>query len=364
MLPAANGQCSTFAAPIYRLYNGRWMHNDSNHRYVTNERVRAEMIARGWTDEGARFCATSAVEVPFKAFNVEIALSERILPAAQCEDESRNIGSCLAVNNLPVPSLRMGPYGNETREIWAAKTGLHSPEVYAPGAGYGATPEAIADGIFVNGSANWVGIHIQTRGRDASSLASMNPLYQMRTTPGSSADERFFPFAPHDLPATTEISIQFSLYVRRLNVHDASSHAYGHPTVAFIDVKSGEDLYFSVLAYGRPTGADFVAPDVTTGTVIVGTEFRPSTLYGRSIGAAALSIPPGFDGPARGDFDFRMDRSEFQRVIDDAQRINPRLSSDPSDYLVANFHFKNEVVGNAEIGAALGGFSLRLMPAR
>ena len=94
------------------------------------------------------------------------------------------------------------------------------------------------------------------------------------------------------------------------------------------------------------------------------TEFRPSTPYGRSIGAAALSTPPGFDAGAHGEFDFRMDRTEFQRVIDDARRLNPRLSADPSDYLVNNFHFNNEVVGNAEIGASIGGFSLRLMPRR
>ena len=98
--------------------------------------------------------------------------------------------------------------------------------------------------------------------------------------------------------------------------------------------------------------------------MIVGTEFRSSTPYGRSIGSSTLSTPPGFLGAAQGVFDFRMAREDFQRVIDAARTVNPRLSPDPADYLVDNFHFNNEVVGNAEIGASLGQFSLRLVARR
>jgi hypothetical protein len=57
-------------------------------------------------------------------------------------------------------------------------------------------------------------------------------------------------------------------------------------------------------------------------------------------------------GPGEG-VRLRMDRTEFQRVLDDARTINPAPSATP-DYLADNFHFNNEVVGNAEIGMGLG----------
>lgn len=54
--PAA-GQCPASApTPVYRFYNNRWMHNDSNHRFVVEPAVRAEMRARGWIEEGVAFC--------------------------------------------------------------------------------------------------------------------------------------------------------------------------------------------------------------------------------------------------------------------------------------------------------------------
>ena len=367
-VPEADGSCAfDHLVPVYRLYNGRWMFNDSNHRYVTSQRVRNEMIAGGWADEGARFCVAGKVEVPFQAFKVEVPLAQRILPSAECEDESRGLGGCLAVNNLPVPALRAGPFDPLASGTFAAVTGVYSHEVYWAGGGYGITPELLAQGQFVNaftgpnGLASWFGIHIDTHGREGSSYASINPLYQMRTSREPGIDERFYPFAEMGLPSEAELSIQFTLYVRHINVHDGHSHAYGHPTLEFIDARSGEHLYFTALAYGRPSGTDYLAPDVGTGKVIVGTEFRSDTPYGRSLRARTLSTPPGFIGAADGVFDFRMAREEFQRVIDAARTLNPRLSPDPADYLVDNFHFNNEVVGNAEIGMGLGQFSLRLV---
>lgn len=362
-VPDAAGQCAA-GVPVYRLYNGRWMFNDSNHRYVTDAGERAAMIAAGWADEGTRFCALGVAEVPFKAFDVQIPLESRILPSAQCEDESQGTGSCLAVNNLVPPSARMGPYDVYSVDPFARLTGVYSPEVYAAGGGYDATPEAVAQGVFVNAVASWVGIHIDTRGRDPTSYASINPLYQMRTAAGpGAADERFFPFAENSpFPGEKQLSIRFGLHVRKIAVHDASSHAYGHPTLEFIDTVSGQHLYFTVLAYGIDTGGDYLAPDVGSGKVIVGTTFRASTPYGRSVGSATLNTPPGFSGFEVGHFDFRMDRGEFQRVIDRARTLNPALSPDPSRYIVDNFHFNNEVVGNAEIGMGIGLFSLQLLP--
>ena len=362
-VPGANGQCAPSTVPVYRLYNNRWMFNDSNHRYVTSARVREAMRAAGWIDEGAKFCAGGTAEIPIKAFAVSIPLEHRILPSAQCEDESQGLGSCLAVNNMAPPSKRMGPYDGIQTGVFAQLTGVYSTEVYSPGEP-GTPAPAVAQGVFVNGFAGWVGIHVDTRDRAPWTYASINPLYQFRTTPpAGGADERFFPFAEMDPAEPTELSIYFALHVRKVAVHDGASHAYGHPTIEFIDSTSGQHLYFTALAYGVDNGGDYLAPDVATGKVIVGTSFRESTPYGRSVSAKTLHTPPGFEGWESGLFDFRMNRADFQRVIDSARSINPALSSDPADYLVDNFHFNNEVVGNAEIGMGVGQFSLRVLPA-
>jgi Repeat of unknown function (DUF5648) len=44
-------------APIYRAYNGRFATNDSNHRFMTEQSVYAQMQSSGWKGEGSVFCA-------------------------------------------------------------------------------------------------------------------------------------------------------------------------------------------------------------------------------------------------------------------------------------------------------------------
>jgi hypothetical protein len=358
-LPEPDGRCAYDLQPVYRLYNNRWMFNDSNHRYVTSLAERFRMRDAGWIDEGTKFCVVRQVEVPLKSFDVVIPLESRILPSAVCEDESINLGPCMAINSLAPPTVpvRLDPF---TSQAFGRLSGLLTGLVYADAVPAPVSDEFAAEHVFVMGTGDLIGIHVVTSDRPAGSYASVNPLYQFRTTPGpNGVDERFFPFLE---AAGTELSIRFALKVTKVAVRDASSHAYGHPTVEFIDTRSGQHLYFTALAYWRNPGEDYLAPDVTTGKVIVGTTFRESTPYGRAETGSTLNTPPGFQGLAEGVFDFRMDSEAFGRVLASARSINPTLSADPSDYLVDNFHFNNEVVGNAEIGMSLGGFSLRLMP--
>jgi hypothetical protein len=51
-LPDGNGACTAGTVPLYRFYNdGR--SGAPNHRYTTHAAIRAEMLARGWSPEGA-----------------------------------------------------------------------------------------------------------------------------------------------------------------------------------------------------------------------------------------------------------------------------------------------------------------------
>jgi len=54
-----NGACPARSQAVYRLYNNRWMHNDSNHRYVTRVELYNDMQARGWIGEGITMCTVT-----------------------------------------------------------------------------------------------------------------------------------------------------------------------------------------------------------------------------------------------------------------------------------------------------------------
>jgi len=51
-----NGQCATGQQAVYRVYNNRYAQNDSNHRYMSDLNLYAQMQAQGWLPEGVAFC--------------------------------------------------------------------------------------------------------------------------------------------------------------------------------------------------------------------------------------------------------------------------------------------------------------------
>ena len=51
-----NGMCDSSQTPVYRLYNNRFMFNDSNHRYTVRTDIYRQMMGAGWIGEGVAFC--------------------------------------------------------------------------------------------------------------------------------------------------------------------------------------------------------------------------------------------------------------------------------------------------------------------
>jgi hypothetical protein len=99
--------------------------------------------------------------------------------------------------------------------------------------------------------------------------------------------------------------------------------------------------------------------------VIVGTTFRANSPYMRNFGLETFSTPSGFD-PVNfwgrgGPYEYRMDRAEFQRIITAARSVDAVLSADVRDYMIDNYHFTNEVVGNGELGMNIADLQLRLI---
>lgn len=347
-LPDPAGRCPAVApVPITRFYNNRWMANDSNHRYVTRPEDRAEMAGRGWIEEGVAFCVPASEEVALRSYPIDMPLAGNVQPSAVCMDEVRRTGPCIAINNLPVPSApRLA--GPEVPGAISQLTGL-ATEVYAPGT----VPESgIARDVFVQASGATYGIHVDSRSKGGPIWSSINPLYQLASTRTPDRDW-FFPWRAM-YPFPTQLSIRWRVEVRRIEARTPDSHAYGHPTLEFIDIRSGRHLYFTVLAYSTLEGGDYLAPDVASQIVIVGTTPRAGSPYGRSAGTGWIRMPRSYSaGAGIGEttqVDFRMDLAEFRRVLDAARSVDPALSIDPGDYLLDNYHFNNEVVNEGEIG--------------
>jgi hypothetical protein len=56
--PAANGICPAGTTSVYRAYNnGAARGIDGNHRFTTDVNSIAQVVARGWINEGAVMCA-------------------------------------------------------------------------------------------------------------------------------------------------------------------------------------------------------------------------------------------------------------------------------------------------------------------
>ncbi len=366
-VPDAAGQCAAGLVPVYRVYNNRWMYNDSNHRFVADRAQRDRMLARGWIDEGVAFCAYGAREMPIKSFLIHVDLARKILPSAECEDERVNLGPCMALNNLPVPRNLMGPYGymEAPPSGFFERTGVTSLLNYVVDA---SGPQAAMENVFVQGGTgsrtSLFGIHVDTRSRGSPLLSSVNPLYQLRTTVAPGAfDARFFPWAPAE--DAVQLKVSYVANVKRIEVRNAQSHAFGHPTLEFMDSRGGRNLYFTAVTYGTVEPNDLLVVDGSTSKIIVGTTLRATSPYLRNFGLPSLYTAPGFVSPNYwgwgGAFEFRMDRAEFQRVLDAARTLDATLSADPADYLLDNFHFNNEVFGDGEIGLNLADFKVELI---
>jgi hypothetical protein len=366
--PHADGQCGLGLTPVYRLYNGRFAFNDSNHRFVTSQAERERMRALGWLDEGVRFCAFRAVEEPIRAFSIRpLEGPFEVRPSAQCEDESINIGPCIAVNNLPTPDniVHVAPPvapGSAAGREYSDRTAVFTSEAYVVDP---SLPQAqSAADVFVQQDFNAIGLHVDTLHRGPNSLSSVNPLYQLHNSKGPGLrDDRFFPFGAYE--SDVKLSISFELNVRRLNVRSAGGAAYGHPTLEFVDTTSGHHVYFTILTYGTVPTDDFLAVDAGTGKVIVGTSFGPNASYGHSFGDKVLPLPLQYDQPDQtlanhGNFAFQMTRDDFRKVLADARRLDAAISAEPADYLLDNFHFNNEVFGDGEIGLWLTNYTVML----
>jgi hypothetical protein len=362
-----DGSCPELdSQPVHRLYNNRPQFNDSNHRYVTDDGVRADMVARGWTDEGVVMCAQFALHDPVKYFAV-LPSADVIRPIADCENEDITQGSCIGMNGLPAAlTTRVAgcvTYATNCGAIapfWTPAfdflTGTDGSALFTAQPAY--ATQAILEHSYVQPISYNLGAHVSSA--DAfGALASIEPLYQFtaRAPAAGAADARVFPWR---LARDNHVEISFWALPKTVRRANAQSHGYGAPVIEFRDVASGASIDVSMLTYGTIPPGDFVgAIDARTGNVYVSTTMGTRTLFGTT--RMGNFIPCAGDGAcasASTFFNFRITAADFAKVLSLARGSNPALSANPADYALANFRFRNGILGTADVGVTIAQLSL------
>jgi hypothetical protein len=357
----ATGQCGvtpplTKPFPVFRLYNNRWMYNDSNHRYTASAAIRDRMVARGWSYEGIAFCARNYTDLNLTnthifSFNADPAT---IKSAVDCEGENALVGRCLSVSNLPVPTyLALEVPVNAS--IVLSDPYFQTTDVY--GTVYAIDSSAPADNAFVQPDPPYLGISLNTSKRSASPYTSINPVINLptQTTTVSGEDPRLFPF--RDGVANTLLQVEIAADVKTLDLAGAHSQAYGHAIIGFVDATSGKRFDLAVYAYGTVPPADFTMVDVKTGRLMVVTSFRPGSPYGtnaysstRPTDGLFMPLTPFMNEPHWNQWAWSMRRDQLQNAIDAARTADPTFSGEPEDYFIGQAKFSNEIFGDGKVG--------------
>ena len=367
-LPAAGGACARLQSPIYRLFNGRPQFNDTNHRYVADPVARDDMVAQGWINEGAVFCATSADFIPVKSFTVAAG---KIRPAADCENEDLGGGGCIALNGIAGGMVnRIGPYlppfyvtfNPQWSNRFSDLTGFFYDLFTAQQPD---DTDAVAKHSFVqrgsdeNPVTRW-GFHVSGVDRTSGALGSIEPLYQFSTrAPGAgAADARVFPWR---LARENYIDLSFGLTVATLRRGDSASHAYGAPLIEFRDTKSGVPIDVTVLTYATFPAGDFVgAKDPVTGAVFVSTTFGGQMTFGRSLSGNFIACDVVGSCAGTSSYLLRITKADFAHIVDMARASSPALSADVNDYLLVKTLFRNGILNDADLGVQLYNMSLKV----
>lgn len=367
--PADSEFCPT---RVYRLYG------EGAHRYTANAVTRAELVKKGFADEGAAFCVSGASVLPYATFELT---SGPIMPRAECENEDENLGACVALNqtrNLPfvydwvLAAPAPGQYNHPS--MASRLTGvdgiLHSSI---------ADPAEVTSHSFVqlppiDGYRSGFGIYVN--GRDfatetpvAERLMSINPIYQFRTRAPSDGetDRRLMPW--RDTRFSRSLQLSFYLRVAHVRRNDSNAHAISHPVIELLDTKSGRNLYITigvaqtVPLVNRPED-DYFAFDSGTGKVIVSTSFRNNPSFGTvqngqtffceaDAASHACTANPGY-------FSMLLSAADISAIVRKARTLDPALSANIVDYAIDNFSFNNELLNNAELGVYLADYKLRL----
>jgi len=363
-----NGSCGT-SLPVYRLYNDRAAFNDTNHRHVADQAVRAQLVSEGWIDEGIAFCSagyeTPATEVTAQFFDATPPLAAG--NPIGCWDDFRVSGAavCLDVAGLAPMSTQIPrrippafsqpnpqyPLSSDAVTGWNVNGGCINTALPA------SAGESIAQASFLQSlctDSRVLGVHI--RGTDGSSgAASVAEVYRFPNAPAADgSDRRFFQWATkaHVMTLTVEA------IVKTVANGFAGGKAQGEGILLFHDGSSGHDLSISYRIYDTNPAADSIRYDAETATTRIVTAFSGTPLVGELLHGnfIACSGPDCHQGLTA--FQMRITREEFAAAVALARQADAKLSADPANYMMTSFQMRNETTRDGELGVEIGNIRL------
>ena len=366
-----DGACAAALAPIWRAYNNGFAQDNSNHRYGSDARVRARMLAEGWRDEGIAFCAQGADREFVPALTFALSGTGKA-PSADCGVALADAEPCVALRGLPAMNARLDKwiaprydtltpeYTNDFKQVTGWVPSLET--VYAPAITANHGIDAQHSFVQDVGSGP-IGIHVNGADRTSGDYASISPTFPLDAQPLTVPPNiRVFPWAaPH---ADRDLWLSLQLAVATVQRADAASHVYGHPLLDFVDARSGHHVWVTIQAFGTNAPHDFVGRDVNTGNVIVSTVFRADPLFGtRFAGDYAPCRADARGGSCNAsdiDYAFRIDGDDFTKVVQLARDADPSLSGDIGQYQLASLQFHVEAYRDAAAGLVVNMPSVRM----
>jgi hypothetical protein len=354
----SNGACASGLSPVTHMYNNGAAALDSNHRFNGDDRIVAQMQAQGWIVEGVAFCSPNVFR-DFRTLNNFLASSAP--PSAYCPTGSASGGNpefCVQLSAL----LDM----TETVRSWIPPDlGAHNPAYtpdFAAKTGWGSNVDVVfsrsladtpAERSFVEafGGGVLVGVHVVGSERRFGDYAAISPSMYGIQDPTVFGGGALLPWGDR---GAHDVVVNFQLKVTTVIRASDSAQVSGGPMLDFVDVTSGQRVLVRVLAYGSQAPADVAGVDPVSGLPMVSTSFAAPS-FGRALKGQYIAC--GFATSATGgcaasgiDYSFRIDQSDFARVLAAARPFSAALSGDIANYRLAGMQMRNQTFGDAELG--------------
>lgn len=357
--PDASGNCAAWMSPVYRLYNQRFLYNDSNHRYTTSNASRQYLIDQGWADEGAVFCSYDPPGLmPHVAPIAGPVLGDfnQIQQDWQCDESS--LASCVGLTNLHFLSLFNGsdPYG-ET-DLLDPVIGWPMPGRYTIDAVTYPEADLAPLNTFVqlaNVNSSYMGVHLNYANRIGPGPVAIEAMRKL------SDDERIYPYRVlYGTPS--DLRIQFWNMVKSLRPASGDT-IEGTASVQFRDDATGHALRFDVAGYGNMADGETIAADPVSGIPVIRVTSGIPSRFGRFTGnAPTVHAPDNYELTFGINFDAAIDREEFAQVIAAARTIDPLLSAAPENYSVMRISHRNVMRSEGDLGATISTPMVGLSP--
>jgi hypothetical protein len=267
------------------------------------------------------------------------------------------------MENLPIPGYVHTAPDSFGFDAFDARIGTDVQG--ARNAGLSADPAVAAANTFVQlepRSGQHVGVYMTTANRLTSAPIRVSPVLKLATSAPAQgeADARIFPFRLRN--GTPQLATLTTSTAPATLAPSAGGIVGGGAWIELMDTRSGGRFRIDVATYGSTLAATGAPRDAVTGVPVLHVVAGLDTSYGVATGSFIGDTSSYWFRSNGSYFTFTMGDVNMRNAIAAAQSLDPGLSGDPADYIVAAIAEYNEVVGDGELALRLYGPRLLLAP--